>query len=133
MIFFLDNCISYRAAKMLDAFDSDNSVVALRERFEQATPDVEWMRKVAEWPDIPFVVSGDGRILRNAVEKKVLAETGLTFFVLAPQWAKASWDDTAWRLVRAWPTIAQAARHNTRQTVYEIPFNKQKLSRSGLS
>lgn len=74
MIFFADENISQYAARMLDIFDRKHQVRPFLDHFKEGTPDLEWIPTVASWEGGVVAVCGDGRILRNNVEKQVLTQ-----------------------------------------------------------
>lgn len=120
MIFFTDECISPRAAYMLDQFDRKHAVRAFPDSFGAGTPDVEWMREVASWDNDVVVVCGDGRILRNNVEKKVLKGCGFKFVYLAPGWTNLKWDVFAWKIIKVWPDIIRNIEQARYPLVLEV-------------
>jgi hypothetical protein len=107
MIFFFDECVSPYTAAMLGQFDRDHEMRASSHYFNPGTPDTEWMPVVASWDNNVVVVSGDGRILRNRVEKRVLKDCGRSFVCLAPGWTKLPWKEYAWKIVKVWPDITK--------------------------
>src|SRR5262249_22960455 len=79
-------------------------------RFNKDTPDVEWLRALGGDNRGWVVVSGDGRILRNAAERQVLREANLTFFCMGRPWQHMPIPEYAWKFVRVWPGIVQHAK-----------------------
>jgi hypothetical protein len=100
MIFFFDECISHHAVAMIGQFDRDHEMRASVHYFDPGAPDTEWMPIVASWGNDSVVVSGDGRILRNRVERKVLRDCRRSFVCLAPGWTKLPWSEYAWKIVK---------------------------------
>lgn len=129
MRFLLDNCMPKPASDMLSVFDQRNSISAIRDHFDPAIKDAEWIPRVAAWDEPPFVLSGDGRILRNAVERQVLKQSGLTFFLMSNSWASERWESYAWRLIKVWPRIVEEAKLVTRPTVFEVALTGDKVMR----
>ena len=117
MIFFTDENIPKWAAYMLDIFDRDHNIRASVDYFDEGTKDEEWIRAVARWDD-PVAVCGDGRILKNRAERRVLKECGLMFVFLARGWTNLPWPDYAWKIVKVWPAIVK----NVRQVRYPVLF-----------
>ena len=111
MIFFTDENVPDNLTRMLDIFDRTNQVRALVDYFPKATSDTDWMKGVSKWReeegDDVVAVCGDGRILKNKVEKKVLKECDLMFVHLLPGWSHLQWDELVWKFVRAWPSIVK--------------------------
>ena len=83
MIFFTDECFMYKANKLVEAFDRENEIRPLLDHFERGTPDITWIPAISVWNPKPVVICGDGRILKNKVERQVLKEAGLNFICLA--------------------------------------------------
>lgn len=130
MIFFTDECFMYKANALLEAFDRNNEIRALLDHFERGTPDTVWISKIAQWAPKPVVVCGDGRILRNKVERKVLRDAELTFVCLASGWTNLSWDVFAWKIIKVWPAIVQSAGAVIRPTVFEVSPATLKVGKS---
>ena len=129
MNFFTDECFMYKANALLEAFDRENQIIPLIDRFEPGTPDVVWIPAIATWNPKPIVVCGDGRILRNKVERQVLREAGLTFVCLASGWTNLEWHVFAWKIIKVWPTICDVAR-NLRPTVFEVSAQTLKVQKA---
>lgn len=120
MIFFTDENISFRAAYMLDQFYDEHAVWAFLDHFKAGTPDPEWLAKVASWEEVPVVIAGDGRILKNKVERQVLKGSGLRFVYLAPGWTNLVWPAFAWRIVKVWPDIVRKVEQARYPMVFEV-------------
>lgn len=133
MIFFTDENISKNAAYMLDNFEQKHEVRACLDYFDRGTPDTEWMRVVASWDesDTTVVVCGDGRILKNKVEKQVLKECGLMFVLLAPGWLHLEWSVFGWKIVKAWPHIVKNIEQARYPMVFEVPVSGLKIQTRG--
>lgn len=131
MIFLADENISHRAAHMLDWFDKDNEIRAHKDHFEPGTSDVVWIREVGTWNPKPVILGGDARILRNKVEKATLREADLMFVYLAGGWIRLAWPEFAWKLVRAWPHVAEAVKAYRHPTLLEVPISSQKIMHRG--
>jgi len=123
MIFFFDECVSPYMAAMLGQFDRDHEMRASSHYFDQGTPDTEWMPVVASWDNDVVVVSGDGRILRNKVERKVLKECGRSFVCLAPGWTKLPWNEYAWKIVKVWPDIRKNIEEARFSIILEVSLS----------
>src|SRR5687767_12909761 len=92
MRFFFDRCAPVAVARMVRAFEEQKGAIAVQHhdddaRFTTKTTDVEWMTALAQDGEPRWnIVSGDGRILKNKVERAVLDNVGLTFFCLDKRW-----------------------------------------------
>lgn len=121
MRFFFDRNTSPRLARMLDAFDADHTIRHHDDdtRFERTTPDAEWLAALAGDDEPWVIVSGDGKILSNKAESVLLERTGFRYFYLAPAWLRMRIHEQAWKLVRVWPAVTEAAA-NVRGRVFEV-------------
>ena len=112
MRFFFDRCKSWRLAAMVQAYEAEHTARHLDrdDRFNEQTPDEEWL-SVLGADEVPWiVVSGDGRILRNKVERQVLREANLTFFCMSRQWGRMRFPEYAWKFIKVWPEIVRCAK-----------------------
>jgi hypothetical protein len=122
MNFFFDRNMPRRLAHMVDIFELDHTVRHHDDdaRFNPRTTDVEWLKGLAEDSAPWIIVSGDGRILRNAVERRALEETGFTYFCLSKQWLHMSFrTEYAWKFIKVWPQIVSTAETTTRR-IFEV-------------
>src|SRR5258708_37790394 len=110
MRFFTDECLMYRANKLLEAFDEENEMVALTDHFPRGTPDTTWIPEIPrKWPNPkPTIICGDGRILTNKVERQVLKDAGLMFVCLTKGWMNLPWPEFGWKIIKVWPRIVEA-------------------------
>lgn len=131
MIFFTDECISKNAAYMLNHFELKYEVRAYSDYFTQGTPDSEWMQKVASWDDVTVAICGDGRILKNKVERQVLKECDLMFVLLASGWTTLQWTVFGWKIVKAWPDIVRNVEQARYPTVFEVTVGNLKVRSRG--
>jgi hypothetical protein len=129
MIFFTDECFMYKANKLVEAFDRDNVIKPPLDHFSAGTPDVEWIPAVAAWTPKPTIVCGDGRILRNKVERQVLKEAALTFICLSKGRTNLEWSVFAWKIIKVWPTIVISAQA-IKPTVFEVSAATLKVEKS---
>lgn len=106
MKYLFDNCISYRLARMLHALDQWE-VIPLRDRFPQATGDLEIFRGL-KGSDFVFVTFDEKQRTRQR-EARGLKECGLTALWLGPFWAKKRFMDQAKWLITRWERIDQFA------------------------
>lgn len=120
MKFLLDNNLPPALARALHELSKadGHQVTALREKFKANTPDIEWisqLRAEGNW----VVVSKD-KFSKGSMEKKAFSESGLAIFILAKQWHKAPFWDTAHNLVRWWPAITEQAECITGGGVFKV-------------
>lgn len=120
MNFFADENVNPRMAALLEAFDPDCRVRHLTHQFERGTPDLVWIPDLAERDESWAVLAGDGRILRNKVERSALKQANLTFVHLAPGWTNLKWEEQAWKMIRVWPVIREEVERVSRPTVFQV-------------
>jgi len=133
VIFFADENFAPKAARMLNEFSRENTVHHLTDHFEPGTADPVWLREIARWTERPVVLSADGRMLRNAVERRALQETNLTFVYLARGWVNTPWNQYAWKIVKAWPDILAQTQRVRAPTVFQVSVGNLKVERIGLT
>lgn len=113
MIFFTDENFIHKAALMLRPFDDRHRIQPFLEQFPRGTPDETWIPLVGARHPKPIIVSGDGRILTNNVQRQLLRESGCIYVHLLPGWTNTPWETYAWKIVKYWPEVIQrcAAAH----------------------
>jgi hypothetical protein len=139
MRFFFDRCLSYRLADIVNAYEGEGGHTARHldrdSRFTNTTPDVEWMRALATDGEPRWVVlCGDGRILTRPAERQALQEVNLTFFCMARGWINIPLAEQAWKLLKVWPNITEAARLSDsagRPTLFEVRGRPLTVRRCG--
>jgi hypothetical protein len=130
MRIFIDRNISLYIAEMLaiycrgDRGDHEIRHLDNDERFNIDTPDVDWLRILAQ--DVPtwIVISADCAILNNEAERKALEESGLTFIGFAKQWLRLRFEDQVWMLMRAWPDILRTLASLDSQTIFKVAWGR---------
>lgn len=123
MKFFLDNCLAKRLAPALHALcDGKHEVHHLQSRFAPSVKDVEWINALAA-DDGWVVISGDLRITKLPHERDAWLASGLTAFFLAKGWTNVGLWDQAWRIVRWWPRILEAAELVAPGAGFVVPMN----------
>jgi hypothetical protein len=128
MTFFFDENFPINATRILDIFDLDNEMRHCTDLFEKGTPDVEWIEKLSKIDSKSVVVSHDGRILRNKVERKALVECNLTFVYFTGIWAHTPWNEFVWRIVKIWPNIIKNVSQIRKPTIFEVTQSKVRIS-----
>jgi hypothetical protein len=122
MNFFFDRCMSCRLARAIQALEEHHTSRAHDddERFNEHTPDTEWLESLGrdglDW----IVLSADARILRNKVERQALREANLTFFCMGHSWSGMNLDDYAWKFMKVWPKIKECASGCRAPTIFEV-------------
>jgi hypothetical protein len=118
----LDNNLSQRIARCLQVlFEPQHEIVALRDRFAQATPDVEWISALSReggWA----VLTKDLRLKTRPHERAALDQSRIVYFFLASSWKDYGVEETAARLIRWLPKMAQQTDLADRGR-FELPIN----------
>jgi hypothetical protein len=102
---FLDNNLSPKLARALQAIFDDHAIVSLREKFEKDTSDEAWITaldKDGGWA----VLTKDLRIRTRPHERAVLDRSKIIFFFLSGSWKNFSVAETAARLILLVPKTA---------------------------
>jgi PIN like domain len=117
MRFFFDRCMALRIAKMVGAYETTHTILHHDEdsRFHKKTPDTEWIGVLGTDEPKWVVISGDGQILKNRVERAALSSANLTFFCMDKAWMNMKLHEYAWKFIKVWPEIVEtASRHKSK-------------------
>ena len=125
MIFFTDECFSVRLAHILEIFDRENTIRALEDDFDKGTQDETWLPKIAKWSEKPVVISGDGRILKQADQRAILRECDLSFVYVHPSWQRVPWDDYVIKFLKAWRDLVQSTGRVKNPSLFEVSINSK--------
>jgi hypothetical protein len=102
----LDNNLSPRIARCLQVlFVDDHHIVALRDKFPDNVPDLDWISALSQesgWA----VLTKDLRIRTRPHERAALDQSRIVYFFLAGSWNKFGVEETAARLIRLVPKMA---------------------------
>ncbi|HEX4124504.1 MAG TPA: hypothetical protein VHY37_07235 [Tepidisphaeraceae bacterium] len=128
MIFFTDESFMYHANALVEAFDRKNEIRPMQDHFPRGTPDIEWISAVSNWTPKPTVICGDGRVLKNKVERQVLKEAGLTFICLRAAGPTCLGRNSPGKIIYAWPAICVCATA-IRPTVFEVSVKTMKVEK----
>lgn len=123
MIFVLDENLSDRLARILEAFDQSHTVTHLNDHVAKGTADTKWLDLIAEWDEKPVVVAGDGRILKNPAEADRIKNHDIMFVYLASGWTNLPWNDQCWKIVKAWPDVVNQVARARASSVFEVTVN----------
>jgi len=100
----------------------EHQVVHLKNRFAANTPDETWMSQLAGEPDW-IIISGDVRISRNPHEIEAWRNAGHTTFFLKPGWTNYEFWMQAYKFVKSFPDIIDAAQRAKRGTFFIVSTN----------
>jgi hypothetical protein len=121
--FFLDNNLTTKLARGFHQFVlGEHEVVHLRDRFSRDTPDVEWMRQLADetgW----VILSGDVAIGRNPYEIEAWKAAGHTIFFLKAGWTNIEFWQQVQKLARCFPDIIDRARRSKPGNSFLVTMN----------
>jgi len=106
---FFDNCVSPHVGEALRCLDRRHELVHLRDRFDPATPDTEWISQLGVEGDW-IIISGDPRISRGLAERSAWIESGLTAFFCGDSWGSRKLMIQASELFRLWDDILERAK-----------------------
>lgn len=128
MKFIIDNNLSPLLAHALDklAQPDGHKIIALRDRFEPSTSDIEWITAIASernW----VIISQDQFSKKDGLEKEVIKRSGLTIFCLKKGWSNQKYWDKAHHLVRWFPKIAAQAEAVTGGAAFQVPLVGKKF------
>jgi len=120
---FIDNCISINLAEGIRVLAKiqQYEIVHLREKFDPAVLDVEWIPALAHEGDW-VIVSGDPRISRSKAERAAWHESGLTAFFFSDGFPNKRYWKQAEILVHWWPQIVLTAREARPGSGFLIPL-----------
>ena len=121
MRFFFDNCVSPRLVEVLRLLDPRHELVHLRERFDPATPDPDWIKALGAEGDW-IIVSGDPRISRGLAERAAWIESGLTAFFCGDAWGSRRLLVQASELLRLWDDILERSKNAEKGSGYLLEF-----------
>jgi hypothetical protein len=109
-----------RALNELSKRQEEVPVVHLRDRFEQDTPDHQWITELGKEGD--WIVISKDRFSKGSLEKEALRRAGLTVFMLERQWGKQKFWNISYNLVRWWPAIIDQSRLVSPGAVFSVPW-----------
>ncbi|MDO9294882.1 hypothetical protein [Bradyrhizobium sp.] len=120
MKLLVDNNLSFALAHSLQPLFPEHEIVALRDKFAQNTPDVDWigaLNKEGGWS----ALTGERRLKTRPHERLALDRSNVVFFFLTGPWLKYSVPETAWRLIRLVPIMATQA--GLAEGLFDLPIN----------
>jgi len=119
-----DNNLSPKLAKTLDYLEGNEgvSVEHIKDKFSPATPDVEWITKLAQegnW----FVITQDSQIKKRPHERKAWQESNIPIVFLQKTWINHDFWEISWRLIRHWPKLKESINRNKKAKSFELSVN----------
>ena len=123
---FFDNCTSPRMARTLAGYLGDNSrVVHARDIELHDKPDIEWIRFLTQSNEDWLIVTGDGRLRKNRVEREAYRRAGLRGVVLAPAYQKTPVGRCCGILVAKWDDLVDFTGRIEPPYLVEVSINLQ--------
>lgn len=116
----MDNNLSPSLAHSLQPLFPEHQIVALRDKFEANTPDVEWIESLNSeggWS----ALTAERRLKTRPHERLALNRSNIVFFFLTGPWLKYSVVEQAWRLIRLVP--AMAIQTDLAEGLFDLPIN----------
>jgi hypothetical protein len=129
--FFFDRCVAVHLARMLNAYDRENTIAHLDDdnRFSPATADIDWIQTLASDDPKPILMTADQRLRRDPVERRALASSGLTVVFFRAGFHNLTFHDQAIKLLTIWPTIVEVVSHAREPMAFEITPAARKVDR----
>lgn len=121
MKLLLDHNLSPRLSRSLQALVEEHTIVALRDRFDQAANDVDWIGSLDReggWG----VLTKDLRIRTRPHERAAMDRACIVFFFLDGAWRRFDVLETAARLIRLMPKIISQTEIAERGR-FSLPIN----------
>jgi len=124
VIYFFDNCISYRLCGMLRALGED--VESLREKYPEDIGDIPLFPELAGRPNLVFISTDTSQTTRKE-EARALKQAGISALYFGPFFERMKfWDQAIW-LVKRWEKIRGFSEGAARGTCAEIKQNGRAL------
>ena len=120
MKLLVDNNLSFTLARSLQPLFPEHEIVALRDKFAEDIPDVEWIGTLDQeggWA----ALTGERRLKTRPHERLALDRSKVVFFFLTGPWLKYSVTEQAWRLIRLVPAMATQA--GLAEGLFDLPIN----------
>lgn len=131
MNFFFDRNMPRRIARMLEAYDSVNTVTHQDDdnRFDQNTPDVGLIATLAGERPSPVLLTADEAMQRNVEERSALAGSRLTIVFFRPSWHDLNVHTQACKLLALWPELIKETGRCREPTAFEVTSSARKMER----
>lgn len=123
MNFFTDRNIAVRLARMLDAYDAQNTIRHQDDdsRFDKDTSDVVLLKTLgAEDPKPVFITADLNLFKRDPDERRALGESSLTVVFLRKRFHSLPFHTQAVKLLKIWPSIVSETSRARQATAFEI-------------
>jgi hypothetical protein len=133
LTYFFDRNLAVRLARMLAAYDDGNTIVHqdADNRFTPNTADVELIRALSGDMPPPVFLTADVSQRRDPVERKALADSGLTVVFFRRGWHQLSFHMQAVKLLTLWPDVVRLTTRARVPTAFEISAAARKVDDLG--
>ena len=122
MNYWFDENVPPPLAKAIAALHAgnvpDDRVVSVSDAQGEGRSDADWITELMRSGEQWTVITRDA--MRK--ERQLVASSGLTWFILARGWAKLDYWNLSWKLVKAWPDLAEVSRRAPGQ-VFTVAVN----------
>jgi hypothetical protein len=120
VIYFFDNCISYRLGEMLRALGED--VESVREKHPEDTDDISLFSELTGRANLVFISTDTSQKTRKD-EARALRQAGISALYFGPFFERLKmWEQAVW-IVKHWPKIKGFAEGAAKGTCAEIKQN----------
>ena len=116
-----DNNLPSKLARTLNFLEGDEgiSVEHIKEKFSASTPDVDWIKTLANEGDW-FIITKDNQIRKKPHERKAWQESHIPIVFLHKTWMAHAFWEIAWRLIRYWPELKKTINENKKIESFEL-------------
>ena len=127
MNILFDYNLSPRLARALqELFRGEHVIVALRDKFDPAVDDTDWIRRLSEQGNW-IVVSSDRRITKNKAEREIFRNSRLIGLFFAPGLYKAPVTKQAERILALWSAMEKLVSVVQGGAMFELPMRSQRI------
>lgn len=123
MRYVFDRNIPLQLARMINGFDTDNTIIHQDEdqRFVRDTPDIQLIDTLSRERPSPVLLTADLNMkTKYAVERKALAGSGLSVVFFRKTFHNLSVHMQAQKILAVWPAIVIATTDAQAPTAFEV-------------
>ena len=111
----------------------EHAAIALRDRFPNETPDLEWIEALGDDVDEWLVMTSDVRISRNGAEREAFRRAGLRAFAFAKGYQKMPLAARCANLIARWNEIEALFDKVSPPFMFEFPVGRNTKFKSLVS
>lgn len=129
--FFFDRSADRYVARMLNAWDRDNTITHQEDdrRFVQGDPDTKIIRLAASDTPKPVFITADEANKKHPEERRALAEAEMTVVFLKSGYHDIDFHTRSWKFLALWPELVRTVSRVKAPTAFEITAAMKKLDR----